>query len=445
MDNNYSTPPLAKLHAHRVRFALYAGAGLLVFMGLSWALIFSIQNLWLLVGVDSLLVAVGMATFVLTKLNFTRSASFLLLISLFFMLCGMSIFLDIPSAASPRSQHNFLLFLALYAHFLLQGERKWIKYGIPLVYLAAFLVFASTHAAIVTDYVVSDSIRVGGTWFNNVAAIIMLCLMLYIMQSDLSKRNQIGRDISVALLEHQFILHYQAQVDHHGVVFGAEALLRWNHPVRGLVSPSEFIPLAEQSGLIVPLGRWVLHTASQQLALWAKNPLTANFTLAVNVSAQQFHEVDFVAHVLSTIEQTGINPSKLKIELTESILIQDMEDVIAKMTVLKSAGVGFSLDDFGTGFSSLNYLKSLPLDQIKIDQSFVRDILSKPKDAMIARTIISLGHDLGLVVIAEGVETERQRDFLVENGCYAFQGFMFSRPLPVKAFEMFAKAIIRLN
>jgi EAL domain-containing protein (putative c-di-GMP-specific phosphodiesterase class I) len=143
--------------------------------------------------------------------------------------------------------------------------------------------------------------------------------------------------------------------------------------------------------------------------------------------------------VLSTIEKTGANTSKLKIELTESILIQDMEDVIAKMNILKSAGIGFSLDDFGTGFSSLNYLKRLPLDQIKIDQSFVHDILSKPKDAMIARTIISLGHDLGLVVIAEGVENENQRVFLIENGCYAFQGFMFSCPLPVKAFESFAK------
>jgi EAL domain-containing protein (putative c-di-GMP-specific phosphodiesterase class I) len=260
------------------------------------------------------------------------------------------------------------------------------------------------------------------------------------MQVDLSKRNQISRDISVALLDHQFVLYYQPVVDNQGVVFGAEALLRWNHPVRGLVSPSEFIHLAEQGGLIVPLGHWVLHTASLQLALWAKNPLTTHFTLAVNVSAQQFHEADFVTHVLSTIKKTGADTSKLKIEITESILIQDMEDIVAKMNVLKSAGIGFSLDDFGTGFSSLNYLKRLPLDQIKIDQSFVRDILSKPKDAMIARTIISLGHDLGLVVIAEGVENENQRDFLIENGCYAFQGFMFSGPLPVKAFESFAKA-----
>lgn len=439
MHNESSALLLGKIHARRVRVALYAGGSLLIFMGLSWGLFFITQRLWLMIGIDVLMFVVGLTCLWLTKHNFTRSASFLMLISLFFMLCGMNVFLDIPNSVAPRSLHNFLLFFALYAHFILQGENKWVKYGVPLIFLAAFLVFASSNAGIVTNYVISDQIRIGGTWFNNVIAIIILCMMLYIMQADLSKQNKISRDISVALLDHQFVLYYQPVVDNQGIVFGAEALLRWNHPVRGLVSPSEFIPLAEQSGLIVPLGRWVLHSASQQLALWAKNPLTAHFTLAVNVSTQQFHEVDFVTHVLSSIKKTGANTSKLKIEITESVLIHDMEDVVAKMNELKSAGIGFSLDDFGTGFSSLNYLKRLPLDQIKIDQSFVRDILFKPKDAMIARTIISLGHDLGLVVIAEGVENKNQRDFLIENGCFSFQGFMFSEPLPVKEFERFAK------
>ncbi len=442
MHNGSSVLLLGKIHAQRVRVALYVGGSLLMFMGLSWGLFFVTQQMWILMGIDILMFVIGLACLWLTKHNFTRAASFLMLISLFLILCGMNVFLDIPNAITPRSLHNFLLFLALYAHFILQGESKWVKYGTPLVFLMAFLVFASSNAGIATSYVISDNIRVGGTWFNNIAAIITLCLMLYIMQADLSKQNQISRDISVALLDHQFVLYYQPVVDKQGVVFGAEALLRWNHPVRGLVSPNEFIPLAEQSGLIVPLGRWVLHTAGQQLALWAQNPLTAHLTIAVNVSAQQFHEADFATHLLSTIEKTGANTSKLKIELTESILIQDMEDVIVKMNVLRSNGIGFSLDDFGTGFSSLNYLKRLPLDQIKIDQSFVRDILSKPKDAMIARTIISLGHDLGLVVIAEGVENEAQRDFLIENGCNAFQGFMYSESLPVKAFERFAKVAL---
>lgn len=442
MHNGSSVLLLSKIHAYRVKVALYAGGSLLMLMGLSWGLFFITQHMWLMMGIDILMFVIGLACLWLTKHNFTRAASSLMLISLFFILCGMNVFLDIPNAIAPRSLHNFLLFFALYAHFILQAENKWLKYGAPLVFLVTFLVFASSNAGIVTSYVISDNIRVGGTWFNNISAVIVLCLMLYIMQADLTKQNQISRDISVALLDHQFLLYYQPVVDKEGVVFGAEALVRWNHPVRGLLSPNEFVPLAEQSGLIVPLGRWVLHTASQQLALWAKNPLTAHFTLAVNVSTQQFHEADFVTNVLSIVEKTGANTSKLKIELTESILIQDMDDVIAKMNALKSAGIGFSLDDFGTGFSSLNYLKRLPLDQIKIDQSFVRDILSKPKDALIARTIITLGHDLGLVVIAEGVENESQRDFLIENGCYAFQGFMFSGPLPVKTFESFAKAVL---
>lgn len=201
--------------------------------------------------------------------------------------------------------------------------------------------------------------------------------------------------------------------------------------------PAEFIPLAEDTGLILPLGRWVLESACTQLALWSTRPAMAHLTVAVNVSARQFHADDFVDQVLAVLEKSGANPQLLKLELTESLLVSDVESIIKKMFLLKSRGVSFSLDDFGTGFSSLSYLKRLPLDQLKIDQSFVRDVLSDSNDAAIARTIVALSQSLGLGVIAEGVETEAQKDFLTASGCHAYQGYFFSHPLPLQGFENF--------
>jgi len=208
-------------------------------------------------------------------------------------------------------------------------------------------------------------------------------------------------------------------------------LLRWRHPRRGLVPPTEFIPLAEENGLILPMGRWVLETACDQLVAWSGDPATRHLTVAVNISARQFRHPDFAREVLDILQRTGANPRRLKLELTESLLLDDLEDVIAKMSQVKIHGVGFALDDFGTGYSSLSYLKRLPLDQLKIDQSFVRDVLNDPNDATIARTIITLARSLDLAVIAEGVETRAQRDFLAGEGCHAFQGYLFGRPEPV--------------
>jgi diguanylate cyclase (GGDEF)-like protein len=255
------------------------------------------------------------------------------------------------------------------------------------------------------------------------------------MQTVVLERAALDADLREAIQNRQFVLHYQAQWVDEARIVGAEALLRWSHPLRGLVSPGEFIAQAEESGLILPLGRWVLESACAQLALWAGTAGMAQFTLAVNVSALQFRQPDFVAQVLQILEHSGANPHRLKLELTESLLADNVPDVIEKMTTLKRVGVGFSLDDFGTGYSSLSYLKRLPLDQLKIDQSFVRDVLKDPNDAAIVKTIVALADSLGLGVIAEGVETQGQRDFLVQCGCHAYQGYLFSRPVVLKDFE----------
>ncbi len=224
------------------------------------------------------------------------------------------------------------------------------------------------------------------------------------------------------------MLDYQAQVQHDGSLTGAEVLLRWQHPSRAAVSPAEFIPLAEETGLIVPLGHWVLETACAQLAAWAGQERLAHLSVSVNVSARQFRQPDFVDQVVSILDISGARPHRLKLELTESMLVSDVEDIIGKMMALKEIGVGFSLDDFGTGYSSLSYLKRLPLDQLKIDQSFVRNILSDPNDAAIARMVIALAESLGLAVIAEGVEQVAQRDFLARLGCHSLPGLPLWSP-----------------
>ena len=253
------------------------------------------------------------------------------------------------------------------------------------------------------------------------------------MQAAVSARVALEDELRCGVAKNQLLLYYQAQVDHNGVLTGAEALVRWQHPERGMVSPAHFIPLAEETGLILPLGQWVLETACRQLAIWAAAEATAHLTLAVNVSSRQFRQPDFVAQVLAVLDETGASAHKLKLELTESLLLDDVEDIIAKMSALKALGVCFSLDDFGTGYSSLSYLKRLPLDQLKIDQSFVRDLLTDPNDAAIAQTIVALAQSLGMAVIAEGVETDAQRRFLAKLGCQACQGYFFGHPGPVAA------------
>ncbi|WP_404976888.1 MULTISPECIES: EAL domain-containing protein [unclassified Acidovorax] len=249
------------------------------------------------------------------------------------------------------------------------------------------------------------------------------------MQAVVSARATLETDLRAALSQEEFLLHYQPQVDHHGHVVGVEALLRWAQPVRGMVPPGDFIPLAEETGLILPLGRWVLHTACKMLASWRDEPDLAHLTMAVNVSSRQFRHASFVDDVARVLAITGAPSSQLKLELTETLLVEDMETTIATMTALRTYGVRFSLDDFGTGYSSLSYLKRMPLDQLKIDQSFVADLLTDPNDAAIVDTIIALSRSLGLQVIAEGVETGEQRDRLAQAGCRFYQGYFFSRPL----------------
>jgi diguanylate cyclase (GGDEF)-like protein len=261
------------------------------------------------------------------------------------------------------------------------------------------------------------------------------------MQARVTARLALEKDLRDGLSNSEFQLYYQIQVKDgprlhdKTTVTGVEALVRWNHTRRGMVSPAQFIPLAENTGLILSLGQWVLESACAQLLLWANNPKTAHWSMAVNVSALQFSQTDFVSKVEQALQKTGANPNLLKLELTESMLVENVDEIIIKMNAIKAHGVSFSLDDFGTGYSSLSFLKRLPLTQLKIDQSFVRDILTDSSDAVIAHTIVALAHSLGLKVIAEGVETQAQRNALAKMGCNAYQGYLFGRPASASTLE----------
>jgi len=255
------------------------------------------------------------------------------------------------------------------------------------------------------------------------------------MQTNINARVELERDLNIALSEQQFQLHYQIQSDNQGHATGAEALIRWLHPEHGLISPAKFIPLAEESDLIIAIGSWVLDTACAQLKQWQQSEKTQGLALSVNVSAKQLHQADFIATVQNAIHKYGINPNLLKLEITESMLLNSIEDTIHTMSRLQAIGVRFSLDDFGTGYSSLQYLKRLPLNQLKIDQSFVRDITVDESNRVIIRTIIAMAKSLGLETIAEGVETEAQRAYLLESGCSHFQGYLLGKPVPIDAFE----------
>ncbi len=255
------------------------------------------------------------------------------------------------------------------------------------------------------------------------------------METIAFKRSIFEKDFLAGIEQNQFVLYYQIQVTDKAQAVGAEALLRWQHPHHGIMLPCDFIQLAEETRAVLPLTQWIIEAACNQLAKWSNQPEFSHLVIAINISPQQFRQHDFVDQVLSIVRKTDINPQRLKLELTEHSLIHNMDEMVDRMSALRRVGIGFSLDDFGTGFSSLSYLKRLPLDQLKIDRSFVRDVLTDPSDASIAKAIITLAGNLELSVLAEGVETEEQLDFLLKSGCYAYQGYLFSKPLPLESFE----------
>ncbi len=432
--------PLAALQLQRVRLMLWIGAAALMLIGLGWGTFFLLNGYWLQVGMDLLVIAIGLGIVALVHSGRTSHAFALMVSSMYLLICATSLYFDLPTAAAPRSTHLFLLSLGVCVFFYWREAPGHVRHLVAGLCFVTCLVLASSDIALSDAYGLPDSVRVGGTWVNNALALGLIYVLVHIMLSDIAFVSSLETDLRKAVERKEFFLVYQPQVTSDGVVVGAEALLRWQHPVRGVLGPVEFIALAEQSGLIVPMGLHALEAACRLLVKLAPKAGEPPFTISVNISARQMRQPDFVDEVRAVLARTGAAPQGLKLELTESMLVHDMDDIVQKMGALRPLGVGFSLDDFGTGYSSLTYLKRLPLDQLKIDQSFVRDILTDTNDVAIARTVISLGESLGFAVIAEGVETEGQRDFLARNDCHLFQGYLFSRPLPEAQFGAYLAA-----
>lgn len=439
VPNATGTAPLqlSALRRRRVRRMLLLGSGIAGVVGIGWGVFFTLRGEWLVATAEALSVLVTLGTVGLTRSGHLRWASGLLTTLLFVLICFGALVLDIPTVASPRSIHQFLLSLAVAACILMRDEKPAVRHGVPLIFVITYAIFACANLGFETAYAIPDAVRASGTWINQGLALVLLYAALMVMQTDVAERSALEAELRMAIVRGEMTLHFQPQVTANGQVVGAEALLRWKHPQRGMVAPGEFIPVAERSGLMLPIGDWVLRTACACLEQWSRRPATASLTLAINVSASQFAQGDFVSDVAAAIERAGINPTRLKLELTESMLAHDIEDIATKMQALKAYGVGFSLDDFGTGFSSLSYLRMLPLDQLKIDQAFVRNMQGSDKDKAIVRAVIHLGDSLGLAVIAEGVETLEQRQCLTDLGCSVFQGYLFSKPLAGADFERF--------
>ncbi len=411
------------------------GSGIItILIGLGWGTAFVLFDRPLLAAMHVVLIAFGVCLLWLAYQRRLKAASLLAAHFLPLFIAVSCLFDNVPEGVHRATQMHFLS-VALGGYFVYRSGGIYMKYVIPALCLVGFAVFSNTSIGIHDPaLVIPENVAAIGVWTNTITAVIELTFIVLIMNADLSVRRMMDVEMRKAIANGDFALHYQPQFNDAGVVVGAEALIRWPHAKMGNIPPAEFIPLAEETGLIVPIGNWVLRAACAQLAQWEVQPETRHLTMSVNVSASQFRQPDFVQGVCEIVRLSGVTPSKLKLELTESMFIDNIEATIAKMNALRAIGILWSLDDFGTGYSSLSVLHRFPLRQIKIDKAFVRDMLTNRSNMVVTEAIITLAEKLGLQVLAEGVETPQQLDRLREAGCVMYQGYLFSPPVDIAAF-----------
>jgi len=421
--------------------ATYQTASLVICaVSLVWLAFFVVRQWWAIAAFELCLGTVGFVSWLLIRsgrLNAALLFSELAFLALTVFFC---LIFDVPSEAVPRVSHLFLLVLAMLGYINYVRGRAWPQLAIVLSCLGFFVAFSSATLAFPFAQPLPDEVRLVGAWVNATVATALLCGSICMIQIELTRRNGMVRELEAALRNDELELFFQPVVDSAGSVIGAEALLRWNHPARGYVGPGEFIPMLEENGMMPRFGAWVLKEACRTLACWQEDPQLGRLTLAVNVSADQFMVDGFDDFVLDTVRLHDVAPERLMLELTESVVVAGVDTLIPKMNALRAAGIGFALDDFGTGYSSLSYLQQLPIDQLKIDRSFVQDGQGDARGGALVKSIVQIGRDLGLVVLAEGVETRAQHEFMLACGCSEFQGFHFGRPVPRADFEAFARA-----
>lgn len=421
-------------HAQRLAFCYQCANLVIMAMALLWAPVFIWTHHWLLLMADMVLAGLALTGLLLIASGRIKFALIVVPLALAIFVICYALTFDSPSADIPRITHLYLLVVAILCYFNFLRSKSNYQLFLTAACLGAFVVLSCTPYAFPFAQTISHDIRSSGIWVNGVMATGMMWGGIYTIQREFTRPKGLALELRNAVFNNEMQLYFQPQVNHAGVIHGAEALLRWQHPHRGQIPPNDFIPLAEQAGLMPLLGGWVIQEACRTLAQWSHDPVLSKLTLAVNVSASQFQVEDFESSVKELISLHRINPARLKLELTESVIVHDLAPTVAKIESLRATGITFALDDFGTGYSSLSYLRKLPFDQIKIDRSFVQESQECDRAAALIRSIIKLGVDLGFVVLAEGIETMAQRDFLIDCGCHEFQGYLFGRPMPADAF-----------
>lgn len=426
---------VVKHYSDRMVLAYRYGSLVLAALGVVWAVVFSVIGWWWVVALDFAMIVIGLSIYWLIRIGHLTFGLLLAQMAIIAICVTMALLIDPPSANGPRVSHIYLLVVAAlgYLGYLRDGSRAQLALiGLSLI---GFIVLSSAPLDTYALFVMPDWLRLGGTWFNSIVATTMLAGCIYAMQAEFNRKDRTSRELMEALWNDEFHLAYQPQVDGDGNVIGAEALLRWNSPKRGQVSPAEFIPEAESLGLMTPIGSWVLDKGCHTLATWGKDPGFRHLTLSLNVSAGQLMDNGFVELVREALITTGANPQRLILELTESILVTEVEPVIERLRALNEMDITIALDDFGTGYSSLSYLRRLPIQQVKIDRSFVQDATSGQASASLVGNVVTMARDLGLEVLAEGVETREQHALMQGFGCVKFQGYLYDKPLPLADYE----------
>lgn len=419
----------------RVIVAYQAMTLAVAFFSTLWSVIFAVHGHGMMAIAELFPAVVALLCFALVTAG--KLDLFLLVAQVAFLvfIIGFCLLFDVPDPKYPRVSHLFLPVLAMmgYINYL---RRPALGQAMVIAATLAGFVFlhASNTVSPFADPIPQD-LRAVGVWVNPTLAAILFTATVYALQRRLSAPRGLARELLGALSRNELSLAYQPQIDRDGRIAGAEALLRWHHPTRGTVSPADFVPVAEEMGLMPVLGAWVLEEAGRTLARWKADPALSALTLSVNVSASQFNESDFITTVNQLLATHAVNPARLRLELTENVLLAGLDPVAEKMEVLKRTGVTFSLDDFGTGYSSLAYLRRLPVRELKIDRSFVAGLTESDRGAALVRSIASIAHDLELQIVAEGVETPSQHAYLRDIGCHLFQGWLFGRPIPGSDFE----------
>ncbi len=422
-------------YSARTITAFRYGSLVIAAIGAAWAIIFGIMGWWGIVALDAVILASGLSIHALVRRGQLALGLLVAQAVLIAIATIMALIIDVPTAEAPRVTHLYLLVVATLGFLNYQRKASPAQLALIALSLLLFVVFASAPLANPYEVVLPVALREAGTWANAIVATALLAGCIYAMQAELARNDRIGRDLLAALWNGEFHLVYQPQVDLDHQTIGAEALLRWDSPARGAVPPATFIPQAERAGLMVAIGGWVLKQGCMTLAEWGKHPKFSHLTLSINVSASQILDDGFEDLGRDSLAATGADAGRLTLEMTESVLVTDTETVVARLAGLQALGITIALDDFGTGYSSLAYLRSLPIQQIKIDRGFVKDALDDPRSASLIRNVVQIGRDLGQMVLAEGVETAEQQALLAQAGCIQFQGYFHGRPMARADFE----------